>query len=271
MNPKLQTIQRILRDLRLLAPVETLRYLMSIARCSKKNRTFVVNNPDFRLPPRALAYDAYSAPDWDFYKVSGEETAAFLASIAKRHLPNIDTLRLLEWGCGPARVLRHIHVAFESRVEVFGTDYNRATINWCSDNIPHVNFSLNGLRPPLTFDNDTFDFIYSISVFTHLSETVGRQWMTELQRLVRPGGLLVITTNGDSRQDVMLPDERESYRMDGIVIRGKFEEGKKMFWACHSPDYLRKNFFSNMDVLEHGEAGFPYNDQDYWVLRKKYK
>lgn len=268
MNPRLQKLQRVLRDLGLLAPVDKLKYLVSIIKHSKPNRAFIAENPDFKLPPKALAYDAYSAPDWNFYKSSGEKTAKFMASIAKKYGDDGEVKRLVEWGCGPARVLRHIPASFNEGLEVYGTDYNPATIEWCSSNIPGINFFLNGLKPPLPFEADFFDFLYSISVFTHLSEEVGRQWMDELGRIVCPGGLLVISTNGDSRMSVMLPDEQKEYIETGVVIRGKLEEGKKMYWACHSPGYLRANYFNNYDVLEHSPAGFPHTGQDLWVLRK---
>lgn len=268
MNPRLQKIQRILRDSRLLGAIEKLLYLSSVVGCYRKNSEFSRINPGFKVPPKALAYDAYSAPDWDFYKRSGEDTAVFLAGIPMKYLPDVLSPRVFEWGCGPGRVIRHLPFAFPANTETYGSDYNQATITWCRNNIPRVNFFLNGLQPPLPFQEKFFDFIYSISVFTHLSESVSHQWIAELFRITRSGGVLVITTNGDSRQNVMLPDEIETYQGSGIVIRGNFEEGKRMFWACHSPRYLREKLFKSFDVLEYTGAGFPHTGQDYWVLRK---
>ncbi|MDH5189739.1 MAG: class I SAM-dependent methyltransferase [Gammaproteobacteria bacterium] len=268
MNLRLQRVQRILRDSGLLGPIEKFRYLLSVVRWYRKNREFIQKHPDFKVPPKVLAYDAYSAPDWDFYKQSGEETAVFLAAISNKYLSHDIPLQVLEWGCGPGRVIRHIPNAFSGNTNTYGSDYNPATIAWCNDNIGQIKFSLNGLQPPLHFEGGYFDLIYSISVITHLSEEVSRLWVDELLRLVRPGGILVITTNGDSRKNVMRPDEIEAYESIGLVIRGKFEEGKKMYWACHSPQYLREKLFSGFEVLEHVNAGFPYTGQDYWVLRK---
>lgn len=268
MNPRLQGLQRILRDLGLLTAVEKLLYLVSVLRWYRRNIEFVQKHPDFKVPPKALAYDAYSAPDWDFYKLSGEETAVFLAEISNKYLPHDTSLRVLEWGCGPGRVIRHIPNTFSANTKAYGTDYNPASIAWCNDNVGTVKFSLNGLQPPLQFEEECFDLIYSISVFTHLSEEVSLQWVGELWRVARSGGLLVITTNGDSRQGVMRPDEKEAYKSKGIVIRGKFEEGKKMYWACHSPQYLKEKLFNEFEVLQHCDASFPYTGQDYWVLRK---
>jgi SAM-dependent methyltransferase len=220
-------------------------------------------------PPQSLAYDAYSAPDWYFYKLSGEETAVALFEIANRYLQkNNDVTQILEWGCGPARVIRHIHHAFGAKAKVSGSDYNPESIKWCKQNIPDVNFVLNVLEPPLPFDANNFDLIYSISVFTHLSESVSQQWIDELYRLTLPNGILIISTNGDSRIGFLLPDELSVYKDTGIVIRDKFEEGKKMFWACHFPIYLREKLFKDFVALDYLPEGFPYTGQDMWVLRK---
>ena len=271
MIPARQVVGRILRVSGLLSATDKLRYFASIARLQRRNRKFVSANPGFRLPPKALAFDAYSAPDWAFYKRSGLETAAFLSEISRKYLVAVPEINVFEWGCGPARVIRHLPTAFGADAQIYGSDFNEATIAWCRDTIPRVTFVRNALRPdpPLPFERDFFDFIYSISVFTHLSESTSQRWILELHRVARPGGVLVITTNGDSLQYKMLPDELRSYRTSGIVIRGKIREGKKMFSACHSPRYLREILFKDFDVMEHVPGAFPHTAQDFWVLRKR--
>jgi SAM-dependent methyltransferase len=130
MNPELQRLQHVLRELRLLRLVEGLRFWMSIARCSRRNAQFIRRNPDFVLPPRHLAYDAYSAPDWTYYKNSGEETAMFLADIIRTHSGNSNEARVLEWGCGPGRVIRHMPETLGQKTGINGADYNKESIQW---------------------------------------------------------------------------------------------------------------------------------------------
>ena len=268
MKMEYQKIQRILRDTGMLNAIEKLRYFVSVARYYSNNQKFIAANPKFNLPPQELAYDAYSAPDWDFYKKSGENTASFLFDTARKYLTDVTACNVLEWGCGPARVIRHLQKGFGPDAKVFGSDYNKETISWCIENIPECKFILNSLYPPLSLDSDFFDFIYSISVFTHLSESVSLQWIAELFRITKPGGILVISTNGDSRLNMMLPDEVEYYKKFGFVVRDKVEEGKKMFIAFHSPQYLRAKLFARFEVLEYVSLGFPFTGQDLWVLRR---
>jgi SAM-dependent methyltransferase len=263
-----QKIVRVFRALGLLGVVEKIHYLRVVAKYERQNKAFRLANPEFKVPPQFLAFDAYSAPDWDFYKKSGQETAVFLSTIADRFVPAGSSRRILEWGCGPARVIRHIPEAFGATAEVYGSDYNPQTIKWCTESIPEITFVENGLRPPLPFAADFFDFVYSISVFTHLSEAVSHEWMAELSRITHPGSVLVITTNGDSFVSKLLPDEIQSYKDQGIVIRGQVTEGTRIFSSCHSPAYVREKLFKGFEVLEFTPAGFPHTGQDMWVIRK---
>jgi SAM-dependent methyltransferase len=270
MIPARQVVARILSDVGLLSAVDKLRFIATIARLQPATRRFVSANPNFSLPPKALAFDAYSAPDWDFYKRSGLATAEFLSEISKKYLAMDCPVKVFEWGCGPARVIRHLRATFGLDAKIYGSDYNEETIAWCRDNIPGVTFLHNTLQPdpPLPIENDFFDLIYSISVFTHLSESTSQRWIAELLRIVRPCGLLIITTQGDALKLRMMPDELRRYRTSGTAVRDKCSEGKKLFSAFHSPEYLRQKLFKVFEVLEHAPASFPFTAQDYWVLRR---
>ena len=52
-----------------------------------------------------------------------------------------------------------------------------------------------GILPPLPLEDESFDLIWSISVFTHLTDN-SLPWLCELHRLLRPGGLLIATYMG---------------------------------------------------------------------------
>lgn len=47
------------------------------------------------------------------------------------------------------------------------------------------------------FPDSAFDVVYGISVFTHLSRESERFWLAELHRLLKPGGLAVMTVHGE--------------------------------------------------------------------------
>ncbi|HHC23785.1 MAG TPA: class I SAM-dependent methyltransferase [Desulfobacterales bacterium] len=48
--------------------------------------------------------------------------------------------------------------------------------------------------PP--FRDHFFDFVYAMSVFTHLTEEAEKLWIRELSRIIRPGGCFMLTLRG---------------------------------------------------------------------------
>lgn len=263
-------LQRWLRKVNLLSHAEKVNFLLKKIRLYRKNKLFVKEFPDFILPPDHLAFDAYSAPDWFYYKTGGEVNAQFIASLIKEYCQNDKPLNsVYEWGCGPGRIIRHLPSVLGENVSVFGSDYNVETVEWCQKNLPGVEFFLNGLNPPIIKPDQSFDFIYVISVFTHLSEENCLRWADELYRLLNPNGLLLVTTKGDPvSADEMINAELEEYQQRGLLVKGQYEEGKKMFLTRHSPRYVRDKLLARYEILDHVPNAFPFVGQDYWIAKR---
>jgi ubiquinone/menaquinone biosynthesis C-methylase UbiE len=271
MRKELQGIQHVLRRLRLLNLVEWIRYVASVCRCRSSNGAFKKSHPDFSTPPKHLAYDAYSAPDWNYYFSSGTHTARDIAAIARQYIRAQPGLHVLEWGCGPARVIRHMPSALGEDAQVYGSDYNEESVAWGAANVPGVRFSRNGLMPPLPFEDSFFDLVYAISVFTHLSEETCRAWIHELQRVLKPDGIVFFTTHSDAGAQYLLPQEKKEYEENGFCVRGLVQEGKKMFGAWLNPSYVKGVLLAEFELLDHAPPGrFRYiHTQDAWIARKK--
>ena len=140
---------------------------------------------------------------------------------------------------------------------------------WAKKNISGVSFDLNMLNPPLTYDNGVFDLIYAISVFTHLSEQNALNWIDELHRVLKPNGILLITTTGElNYQTELLDHERKVYESKGVVVRDQYPEGKKMYLTNHNPAYVRSTLLRKFKILEHVPNGFPMMKQELWIVRK---
>lgn len=119
------------------------------------------------------------------------------------------TQKLLEWGCGCGRMTRH---AIEQGYDVYGVDINSEAITWNQNNLSEDRFSLCSLTPPLPFDDNHFDFVYAGSVITHISIENQFSWMRELSRVIKPGGMLLLTFMGSFYF-------RKYFGRDSIVIR----------------------------------------------------
>jgi len=267
-----QRIVGLLRKVRLLTLADRAMLVVELVKRGRANRRFLAAHPHFAVPPAALAFDAYNHVDWQAYHDSGMLHARLVADVVREHLAAA-SLRICEWGCGPGRVIRHLRSALGDReVELFGADFNPASVAWCAVHIPGVEFRRNGLDPPLPFESGSFDALYALSVFTHLSAEGHPRWIDELFRVVRPSGIVIFTTHGDACADRLLPGERRRYREGQLVVRGGVREGSKCFVAYHPPEYVRGQLLGNADVLAHWPSPSAYQmSHDVWVARKMAK
>ena len=139
--------------------------------------------------------------------------------LQKPHFSGYKFRRIVEWGCGPGCVVRLLTSVLGPGVEVYGSGYNPETIEWCKKHIKQVTFVQNAMKPPLAFEEDFFDCVYAIFVFTHLSEVSNYEWIHGLMRVVKPQGLVILTTKGNYYyQNILLPKEKKIYDSHGIVV-----------------------------------------------------
>ncbi len=266
-----QRIGRVVRRIVPLAMVDYASYLWQVAKCRRANRRFLATLGHFPVPPRALAFDAYSHVDWRVYYETGRRHAQFFAELIGRHLPP-GPLRICEWGCGPARVIRHLGGLLGDRpVELVGCDYNPRSIAWCRAQLAGIDFRQNALLPPLPLAAGWADAIYGLSVFTHLSEESQVLWMAELLRVVKDAGIVIFTTHGDAYRGYLEPDELARYEAGQVVVRGRGgREGKKAFSAFHPPAFVRDRLLAGATLIAHFPSPRSHGFlQDCWVVRRK--
>jgi SAM-dependent methyltransferase len=238
---------------------------------ARRNRGFRARHPAAVLPPLPLMYEAYGHVDYGLYTEAGYPFAEYLAAAAASHLGSPTPYSVCEWGCGPARILRHLPALLPDGCRVFGTDYDPRTIAWCSANLSGISFRLNGLAPPLPFATHGIDLLYAVSVLTHLPEDLQVQWMAECVRVVRPGGLILLTVHGDRCTDSLSREEREQYRRGRLVVRARVRAGTRAFVAYQSPRFMREVLLRDVEILAHNppEAPMPAGGQDLWVIRTR--
>ena len=261
-------ITTVLRKLRLMHLADRLNFFYQKFRNQKSNKAFRENNPDVILPPDYMIYESFQM-NYDNYYNDSLDTANWLISYFDKFI-ELKNVRIFEWGCGPARIIRHLPRLLDSSCEIFGSDYNHQTIDWCKKNIPEVHFSKNNLQPPLDFENDFFDIIYATSVVTHLSEEMHYAWFRELKRICKKDGIIFLTTHGDNCKPKLTAEELKTFEAGNLVVRGNVKEGHRTFAAYQPPQFM-KNLFSDVDILEHvtREPEGNYIPQDVWIVRKK--
>lgn len=262
-------ISNLLRKLRLLHFTDRVRYYMQRFENRKVNRDFKQKNPDVKLPPDYLIYESFRI-NYKKYYTDSREYAKWLADYFRKHI-ELKNKRILDWGCGPGRIIRHMPEVVGNGCEFYGTDYNQKSIEWCEKNLEGIHFHKNDLVAELPYEDHFFDVIYGISIFTHLSGQMHYDWYNELFRVLKPGGIMFLTTQGDNFKVKLTEAERKQYDDNQLVVRGKVKEGHRTYSAFHPEGFMRK-LFANAEILEHvttppGTGKAP--PQDIWIIKKK--
>jgi len=237
-----------------------------------------------KFPPRSLAWRVGGAdsngrvfPD---FLISGHQVVCNLLALLKDiDKGPADFRRLLDFGCGCGRVTRFL--AYERfAAQLVGCDIDPEAIAWCRENIPAVDFQVTPYTPPLSFSDDSFDFIYSISIFTHLHPEEQFAWLQELRRIASPGAILILSVQGHNRNWSRLPDEVKArlehdgiwYDSDNLYFEQshtygfRFPETFKLTY--HTVQYIQREWSKYFEILRIAERAVSY-DQDAVVLVKR--
>jgi SAM-dependent methyltransferase len=107
--------------------------------------------------------------------------------------PLSSAMKVLDFGCGWGRIIRFFLRDLPPE-DLFGIDPGETIIALCRQTNHWCNFQISNPLPPTSFADNTFDLIYSVSVFSHLPEDVHESWLVEFKRIVKPGGLVIATT-----------------------------------------------------------------------------
>jgi SAM-dependent methyltransferase len=230
---------------------------------------FDIATPD--AAQRARVAGAVSEFDFNLY---GYTAALKLDAIAQRFAgaPLAGLSPVLDWGCGCGRVSRFVA---RRGGALYGADIDAANVAWCAGHIAG-SFATISPEPPTAYADNFFGAIYGISVFTHLDRSYERLWLAELNRIARPGALLMLSVHG------RLAAARSGFlehvlaaEFDGFADVGRSSDidavthGSTYYRnVFHQPDYIAKVWGEYFEILAI-EEGIVGNYQDLVVARKR--
>lgn len=105
--------------------------------------------------------------------------------LAREFRPSRERPFVLDLGCGPGNLLD----VLSAHGETFGSDFSADALRFCRGR-GHQRL-LRADFHSLPVKSDSFDLVTSIDVLEHLQDD--RSAIAELQRILRPGGLLVVS------------------------------------------------------------------------------
>lgn len=219
------------------------------------------------LPPPLLRVQVIGTTRPGEFLAQGHRAATTISdALARAGRQMTQQGAILDFGCGSGRVARRW--AHLPGPDLHGSDYNPALVKWCQTNLPFATFRTNGLAPPLDYDDGQFDLVYALSVFTHLDEALQHQWIAELRRVVKPGGLLLFSTRGGAWIWKLTPEEQLRYDSGRLVVRYAGVEGTNLCAAFHPLAYVHNQLASGFTVRESLPAGLEDGAQDLHVLER---
>ncbi|MEM9373637.1 MAG: class I SAM-dependent methyltransferase [Planctomycetota bacterium] len=102
-------------------------------------------------------------------------------------------LRVIDVGCGWGRITQALLRDFEP-AQLIGCDVMAEALDICRSTGLPVELLQLPYMPPADLPDASADLIVAFSVFSHLAERPHRAWVEDFARVLRPGGVLVVTT-----------------------------------------------------------------------------
>ena len=223
------------------------------------------------LPPASLRYRVHGSPEAAGFLRTGQSCRDGVEAAVRRvGMQMGDFDRILDFGCGCGRTLLWF-ADFARDGQFHGTDIDAEAIAWCRDHLGFAQFSVNNAEPSLCFEDETFDLVYAVSVFTQLDEHHQFRWLEELRRVVRPGGLVLVTLHGEFCWQTLDPAAQAQIRDSGFLFR-RTDQMKGIFpdWyqtAYHTREYVFKRYIDIFEIVDYVPRGL-VDFQDMVVLRR---
>lgn len=188
---------------------------------------------------------------------------------------------ILDFGCGVGRYLMAFEPELLPNQKLFGCDVFPECATWCQENIKFATVKHNNIQPPLPFENNQFDLVNAVSVFTHLRLDLQHLWAWDIYRVLRPGGILFMTLHGPQffpiiynifRSGTAHQAEMYSIGEEGLFLYLDHEgetdgQGQHTIAAVHTPACYQEIFSMFQHIQRFPQSNLA-NGQDLYILQK---
>lgn len=204
------------------------------------------------MPPAELRVITGGTPDPVWFSERGQADAARFLALAQVHgLDRSSPLDVWDLGCGCGRIARWVAQEVVAGGGSFhGSDINAQLIAWCAASLSG-RYLVNRLRPPVRLAVGSKDLVYAYSVLTHLRETATRAWLAEIARVLKPGGLALLTFHDEDYARAWgPPGVAEALKSQDYLILNNALEGSNYISSWTSRSYFTQLATPHFEVLE---------------------
>jgi ubiquinone/menaquinone biosynthesis C-methylase UbiE len=107
--------------------------------------------------------------------------------------------RVLDLGCGQGDLTAVLAAAGG---DVLGVEVAQAAVDRARRRHPELQFTLAPIDGALPLDDTSFDIVWASEVIEHVADTA--TWLSEVRRVLKPGGRLLVTTPNHGRLGLAL-------------------------------------------------------------------
>jgi ubiquinone/menaquinone biosynthesis C-methylase UbiE len=159
--------------------------------------------------------------------------------------------RVLDLGCGSGAFTALAAAA--GAASVIGADVAEAALARARTAHPELDFRLVGIDGPLPLDDVSADLVWCSEVIEHIADTAA--WLSEVRRVLAPGGRLLLTTPAHGRLRLLLhgverysdPQGEHLHLYTARSLRtllGGFGFADTRIWAASGPPLFRRTLFA---------------------------
>jgi SAM-dependent methyltransferase len=207
-----------------------------------------VSEPAIALPPRELIDRVGDDP--------GDTVGRYL-EIGEYHRELVESYlppdwvwsgkAYLDWGSGAGRLIRHF-LPETATNRVIAADIHRPSIDWINTNLEPIEGIGVDIEPGIDLADESVDLVTGFSVMTHITDHWAG-WLLEIRRILRPGGLALVSTCGSGMVPVLLehPAPIDSIGMLVVKYGNPWPFGGPT--VLHSPWWIRAHWGRAFDIL----------------------
>ena len=171
-------------------------------------------------------------------------------------------MRVLDIGCGWGYACHYFNDKYG--VKVVGITISNEQYKYACKNYPNVKYHLDDYRRLLNLDDEeSFDAIYSIGMFEHVTSKHYKEFMEISHKMLKPGGLFLLHTIGGNTSNIVNDRFLEKYIFPNSMLPSLSDIAKsseKLFivedvhnFGCHYDKTLMcwyNNFRDNLSELD---------------------